>query len=310
MQGNATFRHHNTAILSVEAVDAPIVVPSTRFDEELAGTYERLGLRAGLLEEVAGVIERRWWPEDVTFADAAALAGERAIQASGIDRGRIGLLIDTSVCRAHLEPSAAVDVHRQLSLAPSCLNFDLANACLGFVNAMHVAATMIDGGQITHALIVDGEGSRRTQEATLARLAGTGSTVEQVFAEFATLTLGSGGAAMVLAFDARAATRDVDALFEPDGPVLEAAREVAGEIDLPRSWLHNQASSYVSGRAGRGTPVYDHPNLRVMTTPAEHLLAMKVRAARSVRDADDIRLLLQILQKNHLAHGPSSKGFL
>lgn len=105
-----------------------------------------------------------------------------------------------------------------------------------------------------------------------------------------------GGAAMVLAFDARAATRDVDALFEPDGPVLEAAREVAAELDLPRSWLNNQASSYVSGRAGRGTPVYDHPHLRVMTTPPEHLLAMKVRAARSVRDADDIRLLLQTLE--------------
>ncbi len=198
MHGNATFRHHNTAILSVEAVDAPIVVPSTRFDEELAGTYERLGLRPGLLEEVAGVVERRWWPEDVTFADAAAMAGEQAIEAAGIDRARIGLLIDTSVCRAHLEPSAAVDVHRQLALAPSCLNFDLANACLGFVNAMHIAATMIDGGQITHALIVDGEGSRRTQEATLARLASAEATVEQVFAEFATLTLGSGGAAMVL----------------------------------------------------------------------------------------------------------------
>jgi hypothetical protein len=52
----------------------------------------------------------------------------------------------------------------------------------------------------------------------------------------------------------------------------------------------------VSGRAGRGTPVYDHPNLRVMTTPAEHLLAMKVRAARAARDADDIRLLLQTLE--------------
>lgn len=104
-----------------------------------------------------------------------------------------------------------------------------------------------------------------------------------------------GGAAMVLAFDARAATRDVDALFEPDGPVLDAAREVAAELGLPRSWLNNQASSYVSGRAGRGTPVYDHAHLRVMTTPPEHLLAMKVRAARSVRDADDIRLLLDAL---------------
>jgi hypothetical protein len=104
-----------------------------------------------------------------------------------------------------------------------------------------------------------------------------------------------GGAAMVLVFDARAATRDVDALFEPDGPMLDAAREVADELGLPRSWLNNQASSYVSGRAGRGTPVYDHPNLRVLTTPPEHLLAMKVRAARAVRDADDIRQLLESL---------------
>ncbi|MGH3999914.1 MAG: hypothetical protein ACRDTJ_20920, partial [Pseudonocardiaceae bacterium] len=66
-----------------------------------------------------------------------------------------------------------------------------------------------------------------------------------------------GGAAMVLAYDARAATRDVDALFQPDGPVLEAAWEVATELGLPKSWLNNQASSYVSGRAGRGSPVYD-----------------------------------------------------
>lgn len=104
-----------------------------------------------------------------------------------------------------------------------------------------------------------------------------------------------GGAAMILAFDERAATRDVDALFQPDGPVLAAALEVAEELELPRSWLNNQAGSYVSGRAGRGTPVYDHPNLRVLTTPPEHLLAMKLRAARAVRDAEDLRLLLDAL---------------
>lgn len=104
-----------------------------------------------------------------------------------------------------------------------------------------------------------------------------------------------GGVAMVLVYDERAATRDVDALFRPDGPMLEAAAEVAQELDLPRSWLSSQASSYVSGRAGRGTPVYDHPNLRVLTTPPEHLLAMKARAARAARDADDLRLLLRTL---------------
>ena len=35
-------------------------------------------------------------------------------------------------------------------------------------------------------------------------------------------------------------------------------------------------------------------------TPPGHLLAMKVRAARSVRDADDIRLLLRTLELRHL----------
>lgn len=83
--------------------------------------------------------------------------------------------------------------------------------------------------------------------------------------------------------------------------MLEAAWEVATELRLPRSWLHNQASSYVSGRAGRGTPVYDHPNLRVLTTPPEHLLAMKTRAARAARDADDLRLLLRTLDVHRLA---------
>ena len=105
-----------------------------------------------------------------------------------------------------------------------------------------------------------------------------------------------GGAAMVLAFNSRQATRDVDAVFAPDTYVLEAAREVAVELGLPKTWLNNQASSYVSGVAGRGTPVFDHPNLRVMVTPIEHLLAMKVRAARAVRDSDDIRVLLKELR--------------
>ena len=54
------------------------------------------------------------------------------------------------------------------------MNFDLSNACLGFVNGMQLAATMIDAGQIEYALVVDGEGSRRTQELTLERLAATG----------------------------------------------------------------------------------------------------------------------------------------
>ena len=44
-----------------------------------------------------------------------------------------------------------------------------------------------------------------------------------------------GGTAMVLAFQARQATKDVDTIFAPVGAVREAARLVAYEQDLP--WL-------------------------------------------------------------------------
>ena len=198
MYGNAKHTHTDTAILSVVAVEAPDVATSAEFDELLTETYARVGGQPGLLENLAGIRERRWWPEGVTFAQAAAMAGEEAIKESGVDRSKIGLLIDTSVCRDQLEPSAAVTVHNILDLPSTCLNFDLSNACLGFLNAIQLAGVMIDSGQIEYALIVDGEGSRHTQQVTLDRLASEETTMSDLFSEFASLTLGSGAAAMVL----------------------------------------------------------------------------------------------------------------
>lgn len=198
MHGSSIHTHSDTAVISVSAAHAPEIVTSAEFDERLMSTYERVGATPGLLENLAGIRERRWWPEGMSFAEASALAGEKAIEAAGIDRNKIGLLIDTSVCRDHLEPSASVAVHHMLDLPSNCLNFDLSNACLGFMNAIHVAGAMIDLGQIEYALIVDGEGSRYTQEKTLERLAREEATMSDLFAEFASLTLGSGAAAMVL----------------------------------------------------------------------------------------------------------------
>ena len=198
MNGNSSFTHRTAGVISVEAVEAPEVVTSDWIDEQLADTYQRWGLRPGLLAELAGIKERRWWPEGVTFDEAAAMAGRKAIEASGVDPNRIGMMISTSVSRHHLEPSVACAIHSHLGLPTSCINFDLANACLGFVNAMHLAATAIDAGFIEYALIVDGEGSRYTQLKTIERLQGQTASAIDVFDEFASLTLGSGAAAMVM----------------------------------------------------------------------------------------------------------------
>jgi 3-oxoacyl-[acyl-carrier-protein] synthase-3 len=185
-------------VWSVAHAEAPDVVTSAWIDEQLAETFERCGIRPGLLESVAGIVERRWWPEEVTFDEAAALAGRRALELADLDPSEVDMLISTSVCKHHLEPSVACSVHHRLGLGPECVNFDLGNACLGFVNAMQVGAMAIETGQARTVLIVDGEGSRYTQLATIDRLRRPEATAVDVFDQFASLTLGSGGAAMVM----------------------------------------------------------------------------------------------------------------
>ncbi|PID53230.1 MAG: 3-oxoacyl-ACP synthase III, partial [Micrococcales bacterium] len=198
MNGNATFQHHNTSLLSASAVDAPIVKTSEEFDALLRDAFERTNLRPGRLSKLAGIEERRWWHRDEDCIEGAAQAAEAALQEAGVDPGQVGLLINTSVTRQYLEPSISVSIHARLGLPTSCLNFDLTNACLGFVNGMQLAATMIDAGMLDYALIVCGESSRGPQERTLERLAAHSSTAEDITAQFATLTLGSGAAAVVL----------------------------------------------------------------------------------------------------------------
>jgi 3-oxoacyl-[acyl-carrier-protein] synthase-3 len=185
-------------IWSVGHAEAPEVVTSAWIDEQLAETYDRTGIRPGLLESVAGIVERRWWPEDVTFDEAAALAGIRALELADIAPTEVDMLISTSVCKHHLEPSVACSVHHRLGLGPECVNFDIGNACLGFVNAMQIGAMAIETGQADTVLVVDGEGSRYTQLATIARLRLPTAGATDVFDQFASLTLGSGGAAMVM----------------------------------------------------------------------------------------------------------------
>jgi 3-oxoacyl-[acyl-carrier-protein] synthase-3 len=196
--GNAVKRFRNTAVLTVATADPSVVVSSDEIDARLADTYARVGLRPGLLERLAGIRTRRWWADGVTFVDGAATAGAKAISESGVDPGEIGLMVNTSVSRRWLEPSTAVAVHAALGLPPSCANFDVTNACLGFVNGMELAGAMIDSGMVDHALVVNGEDARPVQEATMERLARPETTSKDVLAQFATLTLGSGAVAMVL----------------------------------------------------------------------------------------------------------------
>lgn len=191
-------RFENVAINGLAHLDAPIRVTSADIDEQLKPTTDRLGLDTGMLEGLAGITARRFWEPGTLPSEVASEAAEKLLADSEVPREAIGVVLNTSVCRDYAEPSTASIVHGRLGLSTDAMNFDLGNACLGFINGMDVAASMIDRGQIDHALIVDGEGSRFTIESTIARLLAPDTDVNLFRESFATLTLGSGSVAMLL----------------------------------------------------------------------------------------------------------------
>jgi hypothetical protein len=105
-----------------------------------------------------------------------------------------------------------------------------------------------------------------------------------------------GGAVMCLVFNARKATKDVDAIFKPTREIREAAIAVAEEFGVPQDWLNDAAKGFFHADPPR-EDVLNLPNLRVWAPTADYLLAMKCISARyDTQDKDDVAYLIEYLQ--------------
>jgi len=188
----------NVMIESVEYVLGPHRVSSTDLEEQISETLARLGIRPGVLEVISGIRERRFWDLGTKPSEIATQAALKAIEIAGIDPQEIGCMINTSVMKDYIEPSVASLVHGNLKLSSSCINYDIGNACLGFVNGILNVGMMIESKAIKYGLVVAGEAGRELIEATIQRLQKNDITKEVFMEHLATLTLGEGAVAMVL----------------------------------------------------------------------------------------------------------------
>ncbi len=176
------------------------VVTSADLETRLEPLYRRLRLPEGRLELMTGIVQRRFWLPGTTISEKSIESGEKAIRTSGIDRREIGVLVHGSVCRDFLEPATASGVHHGLGLSSDCMVYDVSNACLGLLNGVVQVANMIELGQIRAGLVVGTESSRTLVETTIERLnSDTSLTRKDVKLAVASLTIGSGSAAIVLA---------------------------------------------------------------------------------------------------------------
>jgi acyl-CoA:acyl-CoA alkyltransferase len=175
------------------------IVTSADIESQLAPLYRRLRLPEGRLEMMTGIRERRFWPAGVRPSDKSVETADRALDAAGIDRQSVGALVHGSVCRDFLEPATACSVHHRLGLSSRCTAYDVSNACLGLLNGVIQVANMIELGQIRAGVVVGTECGRALVESTIAQLnTDTLLTRKSAKSAFASLTIGSGSAALVL----------------------------------------------------------------------------------------------------------------
>jgi hypothetical protein len=103
-----------------------------------------------------------------------------------------------------------------------------------------------------------------------------------------------GGAVMVLAFDTRFNTGDIDASIHPTDDVLDAAAEIGERRGLGAEWLNNSAQQFIPVfKDPNWQPILKSGNVEIVAADERSMLAMKMRAGRGSRDRLDINFLVK-----------------
>ncbi len=192
-------RYEHVCVEAVSCTLPPHVVSSDELELQLAPVYERLNLPAGRLELMTGIRERRFFDRGTLPGTVSAQTVNQLLDQAQLDRRYLGALFHGSVCRDQLEPSTASGVHHAAGLPNDALVLDISNACLGLLNGVVFLANMIEMGQIRAGVVVGTEVGRDLVEGTVEDLLNDSTlTRKSIKNHFASLTIGSGSAAILL----------------------------------------------------------------------------------------------------------------
>ncbi len=254
------------------------IVTSAEIESLLAPLYARLRLPEGRLELMTGIAERRFWPLGDPPSRMSVETAEKAIRISGIDRQQIGALLHGSVCRDFIEPATACGVHHRLGLPDRCTVYDVSNACLGLLNGVVQVANMIELGQIRAGVVVGTENGRDLVEATIAHLNADETLSRQdVKAAFASLTIGSGSAAILLC-DRKLSRTGNRLLGGTMRTSSEHCRLCQGDHAVGATAGLSSSAENTAGQANRSAPPL------LMWTDSEKLMREGVAVARETFD--------------------------
>ncbi|MCU0604824.1 MAG: hypothetical protein MUD06_08575 [Rhodospirillales bacterium] len=148
------------------------------------------------LERITGIRQRREAVGEYAV-DLAVQAARKALAMSRYPAGELDVVICASISKHHgenefhLEPATAVRVARAIGAA-SARAFDVVNACAGMLTAIHVLQALIRCGAARCGMVVSGEHNLPVTRTAARELR------HRFDGQMAALTLGDGGAAVIL----------------------------------------------------------------------------------------------------------------
>jgi len=120
-----------------------------------AGLDVELGLTAGSVARISGVVQRHVATTAETAASLGAIAARNALLASGLELDQIDLIACASGTMDQGMPCNAALLHRELGLGQSGIPaMDINASCLGFIAALDILSWPLIAGRYRHILLV------------------------------------------------------------------------------------------------------------------------------------------------------------
>src|SRR5467141_2336833 len=151
--------HHPTDKAKVAIISSAAVTGSRII---LSGDVDRaFGMPAGKLRSRAGIESLAYVAEGENELTLAAAAGQEALRTASCGAQELDWIIATS--ETHRDyPSLSAQLHSRLLVRENCGALDVGGACLGLLNALAVAQSLIRSGQVQSVAVVTTDVHSRT----------------------------------------------------------------------------------------------------------------------------------------------------
>ncbi len=158
------------------------VPPRVVTNEDLAKDYGIDTTHEWIVKRT-GIEERHFAEEGVGTSDLALPAAQQAIEAAGIDKKDLDMILFATLSPDHAFPGSGVYLQQKLGLcdgdSPKFVPaLDIRNQCSGFLYGLGTATSMVKSGAAKHVLVVGAE----THSAALD-LSTSGRTVSSLFGD-------------------------------------------------------------------------------------------------------------------------------